>query len=102
MWKPTNALHVYKAPIVVDMLGNIAWICPLAPGTSADVLVWDGILFELLESVKKKKRMFWFGMGMDRLVPAVISLILRLGAMTALMKAGCISLCHSLEERMEL
>ena len=26
----------------VDMLGNIMWICPLAPGTSADVLIWDG------------------------------------------------------------
>ena len=24
------------------MLGNIIWICPLAPGTSADVLIWDG------------------------------------------------------------
>ena len=24
------------------MLGNIVWICPLAPGTSADVLSWDG------------------------------------------------------------
>ena len=21
--------------------GNIVWICPLAPGTSADVLIWD-------------------------------------------------------------
>ena len=24
------------------MLGNIIWICPLAPRTSADVLIWDG------------------------------------------------------------
>ena len=24
------------------MLGNIIWICPLAPGTSADVVIWDG------------------------------------------------------------
>ena len=23
------------------MLGNIVW-CPLAPGTSTDVLIWDG------------------------------------------------------------
>ena len=23
-------------------LGNIIWICPLAPGTLADVLSWDG------------------------------------------------------------
>ena len=28
--------------MAVDMLGNIVWICPLAPGTSADVLIWDG------------------------------------------------------------
>ena len=26
----------------VDVLGNIVGICPLAPGTSADVLIWDG------------------------------------------------------------
>ena len=24
------------------LLSNIIWICPLAPGTSADVLIWDG------------------------------------------------------------
>ena len=24
------------------MLGKIIWICPLAPRTSADVLIWDG------------------------------------------------------------
>ena len=24
------------------MVGNIIWICPLAPGTLADVLIWDG------------------------------------------------------------
>ena len=24
------------------MLGNMIWICPLAPGTSVDVLIWDG------------------------------------------------------------
>ena len=63
------------------MLGNIIWICPLAPGTSADVLIWD---------------------GMDLLVPEVISLILKLGAMMVLIKAGFMSLCHSLEERMAL
>ena len=39
---------------------------------------------------------------MDRLVATVISLILRLGAMTALLEAGFMSLCHSLAERMEL
>ena len=42
---------------------------------------------------------------MDRLLPVAISVILSLlslGAMTALIKAGFMSLCHSLEERMEL
>ena len=63
------------------MLGNIIWICPLAPGTSAIVS---------------------FGMGMDLLVPEVISLISKLGAMMVLIRAGFMSLCHSLEERMAL
>ena len=34
--------HVYKVTVVVDMLGNIRWICPLAPGTATDVLIWGG------------------------------------------------------------
>ena len=38
---------------------------------------------------------------MDHVVPAMISLILRLGAMPALIKAGFMSLCYSLEERLE-
>ena len=38
----------------------------------------------------------------DRLIPMMISLILLLGAMTALVKAGFMSLCHSLEETEEL
>ena len=42
LWNPNNVSHVYKVTIAVDMLGNIVWICPLAPGTSADVLIWDG------------------------------------------------------------
>ena len=42
LWNPKYASHVYKVTIAVDMLGNIIWICPLAPGTSADVLIWDG------------------------------------------------------------
>ena len=37
---------------------------------------------------------------MDLLVPEVISLISKLGAMMVLIKAGFVSLCHSLEERM--
>ena len=79
LWNPKYASHVYKVTVAVDMLGNIVWICPLAPGTSADVLIWDGLL-----------------------VPEGISLILKLGAMMALIKAGFMSLCHSLEERMAL
>ena len=43
-----------------------------------------------------------FGMGMDLLVPEVISLISKLGAMMVLIRAGFMSLCHSLEERMAL
>ena len=65
------------------MLGNIIWICALAPGTSVDVLIWDRS-------------------GMDFLLPEVISLILKLGAMMVFTKAGFMSLCFSLEERMAL
>ena len=36
------ASYVYKVIVAVDMLGDIVWICPLAPGTSTDVLIWDG------------------------------------------------------------
>ena len=39
---------------------------------------------------------------MDLLVPEVISLISKLGAMMVLIRAGFMSLCHSLEERMAL
>ena len=28
-------------PGAVDNLGNIVWICPVLPGTSADVKIWD-------------------------------------------------------------
>ena len=41
-------------------------------------------------------------MGMDLLLPKMISLILKLGAMVVLIKAGFMSLCLSLEERMAL
>ena len=41
-WNPKYASHVYKVTVAIDMLGNIVWVCPLAPGTSADVLIWDG------------------------------------------------------------
>ena len=42
LWNPKYVSHVYKVTVAVDMLGNIIWICPLAPGTSADALIWDG------------------------------------------------------------
>ena len=42
LWNPKYASYVYKVTVAVDMLGNIIWICPLAPGTPADVLIWDG------------------------------------------------------------
>ena len=42
LWNAKYASHVYKVTIAVDMLSNIVSICPLAPGTSADVLIWDG------------------------------------------------------------
>ena len=42
LWNPKSVSHVYKATAAVDNLGNIIWICPLAPGTLADVLIWDG------------------------------------------------------------
>ena len=42
LWSPKCAAHIFKVTVAVDMLGNIVWICPLAPGTSADVLIWDG------------------------------------------------------------
>ena len=35
-----------------------------------------------------------FGMGMDLLVPEVISFISKLGAMMVLIRAGFMSLCH--------
>ena len=42
LWNPKDAAHIFKVTVAVDMLGNIVWICPLAPGTSSDVLIWDG------------------------------------------------------------
>ena len=41
-------------------------------------------------------------MGLDLLVPEVISLISKLGAMMVLIKAEFMSWYHSLEERMAL
>ena len=42
LWDPKYAAHVYKVTVAIDMLGNIIWICPLAPVTSVDVVIWDG------------------------------------------------------------
>ena len=42
LWSPKYASHVYKVNVAADMLGNMVWICPLAPRTSADFLIWDG------------------------------------------------------------
>ena len=40
---PIDALSFgIPVTVAVNMLGNIVWICPLGPGTSADVLIWDG------------------------------------------------------------
>ena len=47
-------------------------------------------------------RCFGFDLGMDLLVPEVISLIAKLGAMVLLVKAGFMSLSHSFEERIAL
>ena len=41
LFNPKYAGCVYKVTVAIDSLGNIVWICPLAPGTSADVLIWD-------------------------------------------------------------
>ena len=30
--------------MAVDYLGNIVWICPVLPGTSADVKIWDTVI----------------------------------------------------------
>ena len=41
LFNPKYAGCVYKVKVAIDSLGNIIWICPLATGTSADVLIWD-------------------------------------------------------------
>ena len=30
--------------MAVDHLGNMVWICPVLPGTSADVKIWDTVI----------------------------------------------------------
>ena len=67
LFNPKYAGCVYKVTVAIDSLGNIVWICPLAPGTSADVLIWDR------EGPKRSKghyivymmmRVLWVMMGM--------------------------------------
>ena len=41
LFNPKYAGHIWKVTVAIDSLGNIVWICPLAPRTSADVLIWD-------------------------------------------------------------
>ena len=43
IWNPKYATHIFKVTVAVDgdMLGNIVWICPLALGTSTDVMLFS-------------------------------------------------------------
>ena len=41
LFNPKYAGCVWKITVAVDNLGNIVWICPVLPGTSADVKIWD-------------------------------------------------------------
>ena len=71
----------YKVTIAVDMLGNITWICLLATGTSAHVLVWDGY-------------------GPSRTRGDFVDF--EVGGHVGFIKAGFVPSCHSLEERIAL
>ena len=41
LFNPKYVGHIWKVIGAIDSHGNIFWICPYAPGTSADVLRWD-------------------------------------------------------------
>ena len=41
LFNPKYAGSIYKVTVAVDFLGNILWVCPLSPGTTPDVLIWD-------------------------------------------------------------
>ena len=43
LFNPKYAGCVHKVTVTIDSLGNIVWICPLAPGTSEDVLILDRV-----------------------------------------------------------
>ena len=44
LFNPKYAGCVRKITVAVDHLGNIVWICPVLPGTSADVKIWDTVI----------------------------------------------------------
>ena len=44
LFNPKYAGCVWKIAVAVDHLGNILWICPVLPGTSADVKIWDTVI----------------------------------------------------------
>ena len=44
LFNPKYAGYVWKITVTVDHLGNIVWICPVLPGTSADVKIWDTVI----------------------------------------------------------
>ena len=44
LFNPKYAGCVWKITVAVDHLGNIVWICPVLPGTSADVKIWDTVI----------------------------------------------------------
>ena len=76
--------------------------CDPCPTGGLLLLICWAILYGFAPWPPRHQLMFCFGMRMDLLVPEVISLISKLGAMMVLIKAGFMSLCHSLEERMVL
>ena len=80
LWNHKYASHVYKVTVAVGMLDSIIWICPLVPGISADVLIWDGY-----GPSRTWGDFFDFEAGGHD------------GAMM-MMKARFMSLCHSSEE----
>ena len=41
LFNPKCGKDCWKVTVAVDFLGNIVWICPLSPGTTPDVLIWD-------------------------------------------------------------
>ena len=44
LFNPKYAGCVWKITVAMDHLGNIVWICPVLPGTSADVVIWDTVI----------------------------------------------------------